>query len=103
NQIILKAMKKYGMFMADNGGDSFISGSPNANFDDNDLHLLNQITPNNAFEVVDTSSWIVNPNSGQVGGTLPLNPCDINGDGNLNAADIQPEVNAVLTGSTAAT
>jgi hypothetical protein len=66
NQIILKALKKYGMFMADNGGDWYISGAPNPNFNDTDLHLLEQIVPNTAFEVVDTSAWIVNPNSAQV-------------------------------------
>jgi len=65
NQIILKALKKYGMFMADNGGDWYISGAPNPNFDDNDLHLLGQIIPTNAFEVVDISTWMVDPNSGQ--------------------------------------
>jgi uncharacterized repeat protein (TIGR01451 family) len=71
NQIILKALKKYGMFMADNGADWDICGAPNANFDDNDLHNLTQIIPNTAFEVVDTSAWMVDPNSGQVGGTAP--------------------------------
>ncbi len=45
NQVILKALKKYGMFLADNGSDWFVSGAPNANFNDDDLHLLTQIVP----------------------------------------------------------
>ena len=97
NQIILKALKKYGMFLADNGGDWYISGAPNANFDDNDLHLLTQITPHDAFEVVDTSAWIVDPNSGQVLGTLPPpSVCDVNQDGTTNVLDVQLAVNAVI-------
>lgn len=110
NQIILKAMKKYGMILADNGGDWFIGGAPNPNFDSNDLSLLVQITPNTAFEVVDTSSWIINPNSAQVAGTLPppppppvppstTSPCDLNKDGATNTLDLQMEINAVLGGS----
>src|SRR6266478_2778172 len=51
------------MFMADNGGDWYISGAPNVNFNDNDLQLLTQIVPHTAFEVVDTSTWMVDPNS----------------------------------------
>jgi hypothetical protein len=65
NQIILRALKKYGMFMADNGNDWDICGAPNSNFDDTDLHYLTQIIPTNAFEVVDTSAWMVDPNSAQ--------------------------------------
>ena len=71
NQVILKALKKYGMFMADNGGGWGINGAPNPNFNDIDLQLLRQITPSAAFEVVDTSSWMIDPNSGQAGGTPP--------------------------------
>jgi hypothetical protein len=65
NQVILRALKKYGMILADNGGDWFISGAPNPNFNDSDLALLVQIVPNSAFEVVDTSTWLVDPNSAQ--------------------------------------
>lgn len=53
NQVILKALKKYGMFVADNGGDWFISGSPNAKWDDDDLNQLKNIKGRN-FEVVYT-------------------------------------------------
>jgi len=66
NQVILTALKRYGMMLADNGGDWFISGAPNPRFDDDDLHRLGQIVPGDAFEVVDTSAWIVDADSGRV-------------------------------------
>lgn len=75
NQIILNALKKYGMFLTDNGGDWFISGAPNAGFDDSDLHLLTQIIPSAAFEVVNMSSRMISANSGQASGvTIPPPP-----------------------------
>jgi hypothetical protein len=51
NQIILNAMKKYGMILADNGGDLFFEGTPDPRWDDVDLSNLKSI-PNTAFEVV---------------------------------------------------
>ncbi len=42
NQVILTAMKKYGMIMHDNSGDWFISGAPNPAFND-DLIILRQM------------------------------------------------------------
>ena len=67
NRAILTAMKEYGMFVADNGGDWYVSGAPNMSWDDSDLHNLNYYAGSD-FEVVDESSWIVDPNSGQAGG-----------------------------------
>jgi len=46
-------MKKYGMFVADNGGDWLISGAPNSGWDDDDLAKLSQVKGSD-FEVVDT-------------------------------------------------
>ncbi len=43
-QIILAALKKYGMIMADNGSAMYISGAPNAGWDNTDLHSLNGVT-----------------------------------------------------------
>jgi len=51
NQVILTALKKYGMIMADNGSSMYISGAPDARWDTNDLHNLGQVTTS-AFEVV---------------------------------------------------
>jgi len=50
-QVILRALKKYGMFVADNGGDWFISGAPDARWDDEVLNTLKNVKGSN-FEVV---------------------------------------------------
>ena len=51
NQVILTAMKKYGMILADNGGYFFFQGVPDPRWDDNDLVKLDAIASSN-FEVV---------------------------------------------------
>jgi hypothetical protein len=51
NQVILNALKKYGMIMADNGSNMYISGAPDERWDNNDLHNLGQVTTSD-FEVV---------------------------------------------------
>ena len=50
-QVILSAMKKYGMIMADNGSAMYISGAPDSRWDNDDLHDLGQVTAS-AFEVI---------------------------------------------------
>jgi hypothetical protein len=50
-QVILKALKKYGMFVADNGSNWFISGAPDPRWNDDELGQLKTIAGNN-FEVV---------------------------------------------------
>jgi len=72
NQVILTALKKYGMIIADNGTSWFISGAPDPRWDDTDLHALTTITGSN-FEAVDESSLMVNVDSGQTtAGTATL-------------------------------
>lgn len=51
NQVILRCLKKYGMMVADNGSNWYISGAPDARWDDNDLSALKGIKGSN-FEVV---------------------------------------------------
>jgi hypothetical protein len=51
NQVILNALKKYGMIMADNGSSMYISGTPDDRWDNNDLHALAQVQASN-FEVI---------------------------------------------------
>jgi len=65
NQKIFRAMKKYGMFLADNGGDWYVQGAPNLNWNDTDLNEWRTLVPADTFEVVDESTWIVAPNSGE--------------------------------------
>jgi hypothetical protein len=50
-QVILKALKKYGMFVADNGSNWYISGEHNMKWDDDELGQLKTIKGSN-FEVV---------------------------------------------------
>ena len=52
NQVILTALKKYGMIMADNGSSMYISGAPDDNWDNSDLHNLGSVTAAD-FEVVE--------------------------------------------------
>jgi hypothetical protein len=54
-RVVLRALKRYGMILADNGSDWFISGAPNSGWDNDDLHSLHDV-PGSAFEAVDTSS-----------------------------------------------
>jgi hypothetical protein len=51
NQVILTALQQYGMILADNGSAIYITGMPDANWNNNDLHYLTDITASN-FDVV---------------------------------------------------
>ena len=55
SKVILTALKKYGMFVADNGSDWFISGATDARWNDNDLNQMKTV-PASAFEVVQTGT-----------------------------------------------
>jgi hypothetical protein len=54
NQVILKALQQYGMIMADNGSNMYISGAPDERWSNDDLHSLDQVTASD-FEVVQMS------------------------------------------------
>ncbi len=51
--VILKALKKYGMIVADNGSPWFITGAADSRWNDNDLNQIKSV-PGSAFEAVDT-------------------------------------------------
>lgn len=51
NQVILTALKKYGMILADNGSAVYISGMPDNHWNNNDLDALKSITAS-SFDVV---------------------------------------------------
>jgi hypothetical protein len=55
DQVILTALKKYGMILADNGSAIFVSGAPDSRWNNNDLNLLKSITASN-FEVVQSGT-----------------------------------------------
>lgn len=71
NQVILRALKSYGMILADNGSNWYISGVPDSRWDNDELRAL-RFVQGSDFEVVDSSSLMVDPNSGRVaGGSVP--------------------------------
>lgn len=64
-QVILQAMKEYGIMLADNGSNWYVSGAPDERWDNDMLHLLDVLTGND-FEAVDTSVLMMDPNSAEV-------------------------------------
>ena len=57
SRAVLIALKKYGMLVADNGSDWYISGATDARWDDAELNQLKSV-PASAFEVVQTGTII---------------------------------------------
>jgi len=99
---ILQALKTYGMILADNGSPWFLSGVPDARWDNDRLRELQRV-PGSAFEAVDVSSLMVDPDSAEAGtgspgsfpGHLPPGDADrdglyedVNGNGRSDFADI---------------
>jgi hypothetical protein len=95
DQVILKALQKYGMIVADNGSAWYISGATDPRWNNNDLGMLRNVVGSD-FEAVDDSVFTVDPNTAQA------RNCDLNGDGSVNSADVQVALNAAL-GVTACT
>jgi hypothetical protein len=58
-RVILTAMKKYGLFLADNGSGMYVSGSPDSRWSDDNLATMGRLTNAN-FEVVQMGT-IVTP------------------------------------------
>lgn len=63
-QVILQGLKTYGLILADNGSSWFISGVPDERWDNDVLHEMDVVIGSD-FEVVDVSSLMINPDSGQ--------------------------------------
>jgi hypothetical protein len=51
-RIVLQALKEYGMIVADNGSNWYVSGAPSPKWSNDQLHTLHGV-PGSAFEVVD--------------------------------------------------
>jgi hypothetical protein len=51
--VILRALKTYGMFVADNGSNWYLSGATDSGWNDTDLDQLKRV-PGSAFEVIDS-------------------------------------------------
>ena len=60
--VILTAMKRYGIVLADNGSPWMISGVPDERWDNDELNQLKQLRGAD-FEAVDTSSLMLDPDS----------------------------------------
>jgi hypothetical protein len=61
NQVILNALKKYGMIMADNGSNMYLSGAPDDRWDNNDLHNLDLVATSD-FEVIQMTPLYIQSN-----------------------------------------
>ena len=55
SRIVLRALQEYGMIVADNGSDWYLSGAPSSGWDNDDLHSLGGVKGRD-FEVVDESA-----------------------------------------------
>ncbi|HKW10457.1 MAG TPA: hypothetical protein VJO33_08755 [Gemmatimonadaceae bacterium] len=58
-RVILQALKTYGMILADNGSDWYISGAPDTRWNDSELNTLKTV-PGSAFEVVAMGTLVKN-------------------------------------------
>ena len=63
-QVVLRAMQQYGLILADNGSNWYFGGTADENWP---IALVNELkqVPASAFEAVDESSLMIDPNSGQ--------------------------------------
>jgi hypothetical protein len=56
-QVILTAMQTYGMFVADNGSNWYVSGAPDPRWNDGELASLRRVTGRD-FEVVEMTGLV---------------------------------------------
>jgi hypothetical protein len=64
-QVILVALKKYGLILADHGSNWYISGSPDERWNNDQLVTYLRKVKGSDFEAVDVSSLVKDPNSGR--------------------------------------
>ncbi|KJU84467.1 hypothetical protein MBAV_003339 [Candidatus Magnetobacterium bavaricum] len=78
-RVILNALKKYGMILADNGSSWYLSGVPDERWNNDTLVGEFNKVHGSDFEAIDESSLMVNINSGQAKGATAKD--DFNSDG----------------------
>lgn len=61
-QVVLKALKKYGAMLSDNGSSWFLTGAPDTRWNDDTLHTLSKVVGAN-MEAVDVTSLIISQDS----------------------------------------
>ena len=59
-QVVLRALKKYGMIVADNGSSWYVSGAPDPRWNDDALHAISRVKGSD-FEVVETTATAALP------------------------------------------
>jgi hypothetical protein len=106
DQVILQAMKTYGLVVADNGSSWYVSGVPDERWDNDVLHALGSVTGSD-FEAVDASGLMIDPSSGQaagaVGGAAPApEPAPVD-DAPVAAATATTTVAVATTDTTSTT
>jgi hypothetical protein len=74
-RVVLQALKTYGMMVADNGADWYVSGSPDARWDDEALSAIRQVKGSD-FEVVDSSLLVPEAFSVSLPGTAMVHEGD---------------------------
>lgn len=57
-KIVLTALKKYGMILADNGSDWFVGGAPDMGWSDDDLHWMQTNVHGGDFEAIKTGPLV---------------------------------------------
>jgi hypothetical protein len=74
-QVILQALKRFGMMLADNGSAWFLSGVPDERWDNDELRELASVQGSD-FEAVDVSSLMIDPDSTQTTPTVVCTAAD---------------------------
>ena len=72
-QVILNALKKYGMILADNANEFKLFGAPDDRWEVEQIRELEQLTPSD-FEAVDVTSLKASPNSARIRGVNQAAP-----------------------------
>ena len=85
-QVVLLAMQHYGLILADNGSNWYFGGTADQNWPIALVNELKQI-PASAFEAVDESSLMIDPNSGEARQAPGSVPCTGDPGYRLAAAD----------------
>ena len=62
-RVILKAMKEYGIVLADHGSEWYVSGCPDERWNNENLHWLDDNLKGSYFEAVDTASMMIDRDS----------------------------------------
>jgi hypothetical protein len=95
DQVILTAMKQYGMILADNGSNLYFQGDPDPRWDDDDLSNLKSI-PGSDFEVVQMTP----PFPGWDANTAPTGAAPTINSFTASASTVTSGTAATLTWST---